>query len=96
MSPIRYDIQPLSWISLDGHQFGCLSSLSSLRFLHTWRCRLAALLDGIDPPENMRRCFANNYDIEVNGTLAVPVMVHAGLSACSFANPTGVLAGLAL
>ncbi len=27
--------------------------------------RLAALLDGIEPPENMKRCFANNYDIEV-------------------------------
>lgn len=28
-------------------------------------CRLAALADGIEPPENMKRCFANNYDIEV-------------------------------
>ena len=27
--------------------------------------RLAALLDGVDPPENMRRCFADNCDIEV-------------------------------
>lgn len=27
-------------------------------------CRLAALLDGCEPPENMQRCFANNYDIE--------------------------------
>lgn len=27
-------------------------------------CRLASLMEGIDPPENMLRCFANNYDIE--------------------------------
>lgn len=32
---------------------------------HRTRGRLAALADGIEPPENMRRCFANNYDIEV-------------------------------
>lgn len=26
--------------------------------------RLAALVAGVAPPENMRRCFANNYDVE--------------------------------
>ena len=36
-----------------------------LKFAVIWRTfRLAALLEGIDPPENMVRCFANNYDIE--------------------------------
>lgn len=35
--------------------------------------RLAALLDGIDPPENMRRCFANNYDIEVRAQCACAI-----------------------
>ena len=36
-----------------------------LKFTVMWRVfRLAALLEGIDPPENMIRCFANNYDIE--------------------------------
>ncbi|PSC74649.1 membrane-bound O-acyltransferase isoform X1 [Micractinium conductrix] len=36
-----------------------------LKFAVIWRFfRLAALLDGVDPPENMRRCFANNYDLE--------------------------------
>ncbi|KAI7845564.1 hypothetical protein COHA_000854 [Chlorella ohadii] len=36
-----------------------------LKFATIWRfMRLAALLDGIEPPENMKRCFANNYDIE--------------------------------
>ncbi|KAL4515794.1 hypothetical protein Ndes2526A_g00501 [Nannochloris sp. 'desiccata'] len=36
-----------------------------LKFAVFWRTfRLAALLEGIDPPENMVRCFANNYDIE--------------------------------
>ena len=48
----------------------CLCSSSFLQAaLHTSPCafcrRLAALLDGVDPPENMRRCFANNYDVEV-------------------------------
>ena len=34
------------------------------KFLLIWRfARLAALLDGIDPPENMRRCIANNYTV---------------------------------
>lgn len=36
-----------------------------LKFATIWRFfRLGALLDNVDPPENMRRCFANNYDIE--------------------------------
>ena len=36
-----------------------------LKFTVIWRFfRLAALLEGIDPPENMRRCFAMNYDIQ--------------------------------
>jgi D-alanyl-lipoteichoic acid acyltransferase DltB (MBOAT superfamily) len=36
-----------------------------LKFAVFWRTfRAAALLEGIDPPENMVRCFANNYDIE--------------------------------
>jgi protein-cysteine N-palmitoyltransferase HHAT len=36
-----------------------------LKFSIFWRTfRLSALLEGIDPPENMVRCFANNYDIE--------------------------------
>ncbi len=36
-----------------------------LKFAVIWRIfRFAALLEGIDPPENMVRCFANNYDIE--------------------------------
>ena len=39
-----------------------------LKFATIWRFfRLAALLDGIEPPENMSRCFANNYDVEVRG-----------------------------
>ena len=38
-----------------------------LKFLIIWRFfRLAALAAGVDAPENMRRCFANNYDIEVH------------------------------
>ncbi len=37
-----------------------------LKFTVVWRFfRLAALAAGIDAPENIRRCFANNYDIEV-------------------------------
>jgi len=36
-----------------------------LKFLVIWRFfRAAALLDGIEPPENMLRCVNNNYDIE--------------------------------
>ena len=36
-----------------------------LKFTVIWRFfRLAALLEGIDAPENMRRCFAMNYDIQ--------------------------------
>lgn len=36
-----------------------------LKFAIIWRSfRLAALAEGIDPPENMVCCFANNYDIE--------------------------------
>lgn len=41
-----------------------------LKFATVWRfCRLAALADGQDPPENMRRCFAANYDVEVRPAL---------------------------
>ena len=36
-----------------------------LKFLIIWRFfRLASLAAGVDVPENMRRCFANNYDVE--------------------------------
>lgn len=36
-----------------------------LKFLVIWRfTRFGALVDGIDPPENMKRCICNNYDIE--------------------------------
>ncbi|GAX82429.1 hypothetical protein CEUSTIGMA_g9857.t1 [Chlamydomonas eustigma] len=36
-----------------------------LKFTVIWRFfRLAALADGVDPPENMTRCLTNNYDIE--------------------------------
>ncbi|MEW5304355.1 MAG: hypothetical protein WDW36_006971 [Sanguina aurantia] len=36
-----------------------------LKFLVIWRFfRLAALLEGMDPPENMTRCVCNNYEIE--------------------------------
>lgn len=35
-----------------------------LKFATIWRfSRLFALLEGLDPPENMTRCFANNYSI---------------------------------
>jgi protein-cysteine N-palmitoyltransferase HHAT len=38
-----------------------------IKFALIWRVmRLAALAEGVDPPENMRRCFANNYDVEVS------------------------------
>lgn len=41
-----------------------------LKFATIWRFfRLAALAEGIFPPENMRRCFANNYDVEVSPVL---------------------------
>jgi D-alanyl-lipoteichoic acid acyltransferase DltB (MBOAT superfamily) len=34
-----------------------------LKFAAIWRFfRAAALLEGLDPPENMRRCFADNCD----------------------------------
>jgi D-alanyl-lipoteichoic acid acyltransferase DltB (MBOAT superfamily) len=37
-----------------------------LKFTVVWRFfRLASLAAGVDAPENIRRCFANNYDIEV-------------------------------
>lgn len=37
-----------------------------LKFTVVWRFfRLASLAAGTDAPENIRRCFANNYDIEV-------------------------------
>ena len=36
-----------------------------LKFTVVWRCfRLWALLDGVESPENIRRCVNNNYDIE--------------------------------
>lgn len=36
-----------------------------LKFATIWRFfRLVALVDGMEPPENMKRCFANNYDVE--------------------------------
>ncbi|KAK3256457.1 hypothetical protein CYMTET_34408, partial [Cymbomonas tetramitiformis] len=36
-----------------------------LKFLIIWRFfRLWALIDGVEPPENMQRCVNNNYDIE--------------------------------
>jgi hypothetical protein len=39
-----------------------ISECPSLQLLIPWRFfRLWALMDGIDPPENMVRCMANNY-----------------------------------
>ena len=36
-----------------------------LKFCVIWRFfRLAALVEGISPPENMRKCFAMNYDVQ--------------------------------
>ncbi len=36
-----------------------------LKFCVIWRFfRLAALVEGIRPPENMRKCFAMNYDVQ--------------------------------
>lgn len=45
----------------------CRSVQSALQadFYQPADCRLAALLGGVDPPENMQRCFANNCDLEV-------------------------------
>jgi hypothetical protein len=41
-----------------------------LKFLVLWRFfRLAAIAGGIQCPENMLRCFANNYDIAVGTQL---------------------------
>eukprot|EP00887_Chlorella_sp_A99_P004096 scaffold23.g4096.t1 len=34
------------------------------RRAHVWFRWLGALLEGVAPPDNMQRCFANNYDIE--------------------------------
>jgi D-alanyl-lipoteichoic acid acyltransferase DltB (MBOAT superfamily) len=35
-----------------------------LKFATIWRfTRLASLVEGLDPPENMLRCIANNYDV---------------------------------
>ena len=62
-------------------------------------CRLAALADGIDPPENMRRCFANNYDIEVRaetGGLRSEAVARAGHMRVRSLPCSGVLAGMAL
>ena len=52
-----------------------------LKFATVWRFfRLAALLEGLEPPDNMRRCFANNYDIEVRASvLGLEVVVRASL-----------------
>ena len=48
-----------------------LSCYRWLKFLIIWRFfRLATLAAGLDAPENMRRCFANNYDIEVQQCLS--------------------------
>lgn len=36
-----------------------------LKFTVIWRFfRLAALIEGIEPPENMKKCFAMNYDVQ--------------------------------
>ena len=44
-----------------------------MKFLIIWRFfRLAALAAGTDAPENMRRCFANNYDVEVRAVACDP------------------------
>lgn len=41
-----------------------------LKFATIWRFFwLAAMLEGVVPPDNMRRCFANNYDVEVRPAL---------------------------
>lgn len=43
-----------------------------LKFASIWRTfRLVALVEGLDPPENMVKCFANNYDVEVRLLLAL-------------------------
>ena len=40
-------------------------SFTWLKFCVIWRFfRLAALVEGIRPPENMRKCFAMNYDVQ--------------------------------
>jgi len=71
MSPATENGHVLGW-----HKAKRLEGLARHRalmlhatYMYAWpllcTLRLAALLDGIDPPENMRRCFANNYDLEV-------------------------------
>ena len=47
-----------------------------LKFTVVWRFfRLASLAAGVDAPENIRRCFANNYDIEVRRPAAECLMM---------------------
>ncbi len=56
-----------------------------LKFTVIWRFfRLAALAAGIDAPENICRCFANNYDIEVD--LLRDVLHSAEISVCRVMN----------
>lgn len=41
-----------------------------MQFIVIWRFfRLAALVDGVEVPENMTRCMSNNCDIEVSPCL---------------------------
>lgn len=55
-----------------------------MQFLVIWRFfRLAALAEGMDCPENMRRCFANNYDIAVGAYPVCNSMPQQSPSRCS-------------
>jgi len=59
-----------SWGSLNFSSFGkviffCIITLKRFKFMIIWRfARLWALIDGIESPENMNRCVANNYSFE--------------------------------
>lgn len=55
-----------AWRGFSALEFGVLGFWSLkiiwLKLLVIWRVfRLAALADGIEPPENMQRCMSNNY-----------------------------------
>ena len=61
-----------------------------LKFTVIWRFfRLAALAAGIDAPENIRRCFANNYDIEVDLQRGVLHRAEAPSCRCRVMNNSG-------
>lgn len=57
--PVMYSLPPF-W------EYRWVLTFMWLKFTVMWRFfRLAALAAGLDAPENIRRCFANNYDVEV-------------------------------